>query len=118
MANTTGKKFGGRKKGSLNKLTTNVKDNVIAVFEGIGGVDNMIEWARENQTDFYKLYAKLLPRDLNITQGDSVIEKILEGLDDDGIVTFINGISSYASSKNSSEDIEAQAFTEQSDKLH
>ena len=54
-------KTGGRKKGVQNKITTNVKANVIQVFDDIGGVENMATWAAENPTQFYNLYAKLLP---------------------------------------------------------
>jgi hypothetical protein len=30
-------------------------------FELIGGVSRLAEWADKNETDFYKLYAKLMP---------------------------------------------------------
>jgi hypothetical protein len=62
-----GKKQGGRKKGVPNKVSTTVKENVIAVFNGLGGAKAMAEWARENPTHFYNLYAKLLPQDINKT---------------------------------------------------
>lgn len=62
-----GKKQGGRPKGVPNKLSTTVKDNVIAVFNGLGGAKAMAEWARENPTHFYNLYAKLLPQDVHKT---------------------------------------------------
>jgi len=54
-------KTGGRAPGSLNKVTATVKDNVIEVFNMIGGLDAMAEWATEHRTDFFRLYAKLLP---------------------------------------------------------
>lgn len=58
-----GKKTGGRQKGTPNKLSTTVKDNFIAVFADLNGQDltHMKEWAAENPTQFYNLYAKLLP---------------------------------------------------------
>jgi hypothetical protein len=37
------RKVGGRKKGTLNKLTTSVKDAIEQVAERIGGVDRMVE---------------------------------------------------------------------------
>lgn len=43
-----------------------VKDALMATFERLGGVEAMARWASENQTDFYKLYAKLLPVQANI----------------------------------------------------
>jgi len=60
-----GKKTGGRTKGTPNKLSASVKDNVISVFEEIGGTEHMKLWASENPTQFYNIYAKLLPLQLN-----------------------------------------------------
>ena len=59
----------GRKAGVPNKISSCVKDNVIEVFQSIGGVNNMAVWASENQTQFYNLYSKLLPLqvDANVT---------------------------------------------------
>lgn len=51
----------GRKQGVPNRLSATVKDNIIEVFEGVGGVDAMTGWAKENPTQFFNLYAKLLP---------------------------------------------------------
>lgn len=56
-----GKKTGGRVKGTPNHVTTSVKEALHAAFEGIGGVPKLIQWASENQTEFYKLYSKLIP---------------------------------------------------------
>lgn len=51
----------GRPKGALNKSSKEVKDNLLEVFERIGGVEGMAKWAMRNKTEFYKLYSKLLP---------------------------------------------------------
>lgn len=56
-----GVKTGGRKKGTPNRVTSTVKDNVLAVFDKIGGVAAMATWAQENPTDFYRIYARMLP---------------------------------------------------------
>ena len=66
-------KTGGRTAGTPNKLSTTVKDNVVAVFEGIGGIEKMKEWAVENPTPFYNIYSKLLP-----------VEAKLEGAGENG----------------------------------
>ena len=58
-------KTGGRKKGTPNKTTSSAKQNILAVFEGIGDIGGMITWARANRTDFYKLYARLLPHEMS-----------------------------------------------------
>jgi hypothetical protein len=51
----------GRKKGSRNKITREVKDVIARCFQEIGGEKTFAEWATNNKTTFYKLYAKLLP---------------------------------------------------------
>lgn len=58
-----GYKTGGRQKGTPNKITTSVRENTIAVFEQIGGINAMAKWARTNRTQFYMLYGKLVPSD-------------------------------------------------------
>lgn len=76
-----GRKTGGRKKGTPNKASKTVKDNVLAVFENIGGAATMTNWARQNQTEFFKLYAKLLPTetDLNVEGSLSLVDVLRAG---------------------------------------
>ena len=50
------------RKGKPNKMSGTVKENLVAVFTRLGGTSAMAEWAEENTTEFYKLYAKMLPR--------------------------------------------------------
>ena len=54
-------KTGGRTRGTPNKTTANVREAIEMAFAGIGGVEAFSSWAKENQTEFYKLYSKLLP---------------------------------------------------------
>ena len=54
----------GRPVGSKNKFTT-LKSAFIEAFEEIGGVDNLVEWARCNQTEFYRMLARLMPREIH-----------------------------------------------------
>lgn len=51
----------GRKPGVPNKISSTVKQNVINVFDKIGGEEHMVEWAIENPNQFYNIYAKLMP---------------------------------------------------------
>jgi hypothetical protein len=60
-----GLKTGGREPGSINKVTKGCQENILDVFERIGGVKNFADWALENQTEFYRHYAKLLPLQVN-----------------------------------------------------
>lgn len=56
-----GIKTGGRKKGTPNKTTTEVKAALIEAFDELGGVDALAKWGAENPTEFYKLWVKILP---------------------------------------------------------
>lgn len=52
--------------GKPNKLQKNAKENVLAVFTRLGGTAAMAKWAKDNQTDFYRLYAKLIPQQIDM----------------------------------------------------
>lgn len=51
----------GRKKGSVNKTTRAVKDIMQEAFEDRGGMPAMLAWAKTNETEFYKMWIKMLP---------------------------------------------------------
>lgn len=76
-----GKKTGGRQKGSLNKTSLNVKESVMRVYDLIGGDDAFADWAKTNKTEFYKITAKLIPRDVDVS-GSVRLEDIVAGGDD------------------------------------
>jgi hypothetical protein len=57
----------GTRKGIPNKIGSAVKSNVLAVFDKIGGRDKMCDWAQANLTEFYRLYARLIPSEINTT---------------------------------------------------
>lgn len=67
-------KTGGRKKGTLNKTTVSVRKVFELAFDGLGGVDALQDWAAESPTEFYKLYGKLIPQDVN--------NRIVKGVED------------------------------------
>lgn len=58
----------GRPKGVPNKLSRTAKENIEKVFEGMGGVDGMIAWAKSserNKTIFFSdIYPRILPMDV------------------------------------------------------
>lgn len=62
----------GRPKGSKNKTTLAVKEALAAAFTEIGGVKALTAWGRnkKNRTEFYKLWAKLLPQEMKHTGHD------------------------------------------------
>lgn len=55
---------GGRPKGSKNRITSAVKDNIIRVFEDIGGHQAMARWAKANPDAFYNMYGRLAPKEV------------------------------------------------------
>lgn len=61
-------KKGGRPPGAQNKTTKAVKEVLENVFTRIGGEEAFAKWAMKphNRVEFYKLYAKLLPKDINV----------------------------------------------------
>ena len=60
-------KYGGRKKGTPNKLSLTIKESVLEVFATLGGVDAMADWARANPSEYYKIAARLIPTEQQIT---------------------------------------------------
>lgn len=60
-----GRKTGGRQPGSPNKTTVSVKAAFEQAFDELGGAASLVSWGREQPTEFYKLYAKLLPVQVN-----------------------------------------------------
>jgi hypothetical protein len=69
----------GRPVGSKNKFTT-LKSAFIEAFEEIGGVDNLVKWARSNQTEFYSMLVRLMPREIyaDVNAGTSLVEYLRE----------------------------------------
>jgi hypothetical protein len=66
------KKTGGRQKGSLNKTTGKVKEALHLAFDGIGGVEQLKKWAKENPTEFYKIWSKMIPQEVTGEDGGPV----------------------------------------------
>lgn len=60
------------RKGIPNKAGATAKDNVLAVFTRLGGTAAMAKWAEDNQTDFYRIYAKLIPAQLTGADGGPI----------------------------------------------
>lgn len=54
----------GRPKGVKNKATVKANEAFDLAFQGIGGVPQLTEWARENMTDFYRIFSKRISTDI------------------------------------------------------
>ena len=61
----------GRKRGSKNKITAEIRDNVVDVFEKLGGIEHMKEWAETHPNEFYRMYSRLLPRPVELSGEDT-----------------------------------------------
>lgn len=59
-------KLRGRPQGSKNIVSGTAKENVIAVFNRLEGTAGMARWAKANPSDFYRLYAKLVPQQIDM----------------------------------------------------
>ena len=63
------RKGAGRPKGSVNKVTAAAKDVISQAAEMLGGVNRLVEWAKEapeNEKAFWSsVYPKLLPLQVN-----------------------------------------------------
>lgn len=52
---------GGRQAGTRNKVSTKCKANIEAVFNGLGGWEEMLDWAKAHKDIFYgTVYPRLL----------------------------------------------------------
>ena len=92
MARFDGSKPGpGRPKGSQNKLGRLARENIVTVFEQMGGTEAMAEWARENRTEFYsRIYARMLPSEAHVTT-ESDARPLVEMSDAELIAILRNG---------------------------
>lgn len=74
------KKVGGRAKGTKNKIGQDVKNSLLFVYKTIGGDKSFSDWAKEEKTEFYKMYSKLLPTEMEHTGDIQII--VNKGCDD------------------------------------
>ena len=52
-----------------NRVTVSVKAALEAAFLGLGGVPALIAWGQQEPGEFYRLWGKLLPRNVTIEGG-------------------------------------------------
>ena len=77
MADKYGNKTGGRKKGSINIHTTAFKDLIMNAYMSLENDPKygIVKWAKENQTDFYKIASKLIP--VQVTANVNEVKQII-----------------------------------------
>jgi hypothetical protein len=68
----------GKPKGAMNSITRTVKERVLDVFMELQSDPkaNLLEWAKEETTEFYKIAAKLIPTELNANINANFIKVI------------------------------------------
>lgn len=54
----------GRKPGQKNRVNLAFRDMVVNVIEKGGGEAWLLQWAKKNQTEFFKIAARLIPTEL------------------------------------------------------
>lgn len=52
----------GRPKGSQNKVAKAAKEAIADAFEGLGGIDGLIEWASKNDEHRKCFYSQIWPK--------------------------------------------------------
>jgi hypothetical protein len=54
----------GRPRGVPNKTTASAREAFQLAFDGLGGFQALRDWAKKNPTEFFKLYSRLIPVDM------------------------------------------------------
>jgi hypothetical protein len=60
----------GRPVGSKNKVPANLRDDLVTVYEKLGGIQGMVEWAKAkegNRALFYRILASTIPRQVAVS---------------------------------------------------
>lgn len=76
VVKAAGNRGKGRKKGVPNKVTGSIKAVICEAFHRIkvdkvkAGVDSFVAWGNDNQTEFYKLWARLAPQQVDMRVTD------------------------------------------------
>ena len=53
-----------RTKGAKNKVPQTVKENILCVWEMVGGREGMAKWAKQNPDAFYRMYGTMAPKEV------------------------------------------------------
>lgn len=82
--NTSGLRRGGGRTGP-NKLTKSAREAFQLAFDVLQGKKgkSLAEWAKDNPTEFYKLYARLIPIEVGGKDGEpisTVVKHVYETL--------------------------------------
>lgn len=73
-------KFGGRSKGTPNKLTTTVKDALHQAFQKLGGVERLVAFAEAEPAEFYRIWGRMVPHEVTGEGGGSIVITVTTGV--------------------------------------
>jgi len=62
------------------KTITTARENLTRAFDLMGGVAALVVWGRENPTEFYRLWARMIPRESVELSAQLPLESLLEKL--------------------------------------
>lgn len=60
------------------------KENLAMAFVNMGDVAGLVRWGKKNPTEFYRIWARLVPREQDINLSGGGIEELLASLDTEG----------------------------------
>lgn len=63
----------GKPKGVENKMTRDVREMILRVHAGCGGYKWTMAWAKENPTEFHRIWSKLLPTRVEGADGEPLV---------------------------------------------
>ncbi len=79
----TGKKTGGRKAGTPNKVTASIKEAIEQAFDQVGGVAYLVGQAKDNPVAFMGLIGRVLPKDVTVKVSE--LAAVLSAIDGSAI---------------------------------
>lgn len=77
-----GAKTGGRRKGTQNKMTVELKDAILKAATGAGGAQKLVGYlqrmANQEPQSFLPLLGKLLPKDVNLNADVETLVRVID----------------------------------------
>lgn len=65
---------------SSPKVTAAARDQLADAFDFMGGVPALVAWGKKNPTEFYRIWARLIPKEVAEPVGAIPLESLLEKL--------------------------------------
>lgn len=95
-----GNKLGGRPKGSRSKFAETFLKDFLADWE-VGGPSAIEACRLEDPSAYLRVAASILPKELNIKEGESALEEFFEKFGDQQLDQFIAGVVALGIAKKS-----------------